>query len=74
MTHRALCHLVPGRRDPGVTREAGSATASLAWGAQAVAAACLAIGVSEWRAANPAPALTAVIQPLGSVWTGKLYV
>lgn len=68
--HRALCLFVLERRDHGATLGAGSATVNLVLGVQPAVTACLATGVSEWRGANPVPARTAVIQPLGSVRTG----
>ena len=65
-----LCPLVRGRRDPGATRGAGSAPADPGSGARAAATATPDTGGLERRAVDPAPALTAVIQSQGSVWTG----
>lgn len=69
--HKALCLHVLERRVPGAIPEVASAAANQVWGAQAAATACLATGALERKAANPVPALTAVIQPLASAWTGS---
>lgn len=62
MTYRVLCPLALERRDPGATRELGSATANLGLEAQAAATVCPAIGGLEMKDANPAHVLTAVMR------------
>lgn len=71
MIHKALCLPHGEQRGPGVTLEVDSATAKLALGARAAATACLATGAMERKAANPVNALTAVIQPPDTAWTGS---
>jgi len=60
--------------DPGATLRLASATVKLVLGAQAAAIVCRVTGDLEKGAANPVPARTAVIQPLGFVWTGRHFI
>lgn len=66
VTHKALFLHVMEKRVPGAIPEVASATANQVWVAQAAVTACLATGALERKAANPVPAHTAVIQPMGS--------
>lgn len=65
--HRDHCPLALARTPPGAILEVGSATAKWVLGAPAAVTVSLATGASVRRAANPVPAPTAVMQPLGSV-------